>query len=130
MTGYRRGDKVKCGRDATGYKLYARSAVKCARRGMNWREILRKYYSPYLDMVENGRSSSASSAGASAATAPSSGDGWTAQARSGSEAPSATTPSASDIAPESTALAGRRSGGLVGSTTGGFAEALEALVVL
>ncbi|MEX2547020.1 MAG: SpoIID/LytB domain-containing protein, partial [Chloroflexota bacterium] len=48
MTGYRRGDKVRCGRDATGYKLFARSAVQCARRGLGWREILRKYYGPSL----------------------------------------------------------------------------------
>jgi hypothetical protein len=57
MTGYRRGDKVRCGRDATGYKLFARSAIQCAYNGKNWREILRIYYGPRLTMVENGRAS-------------------------------------------------------------------------
>jgi hypothetical protein len=57
MTGYRRGNKVACGRDRTGYKLYARSAVQCARRGDNFLEILRRYYSPNLQIV-NGRGGS------------------------------------------------------------------------
>ena len=38
MTGYRRGDKVRCGHDATGWKLYARSATQCAYHGAGWRE--------------------------------------------------------------------------------------------
>jgi hypothetical protein len=59
MTGYRRGDKVRCGRDATGWKLYARSATQCARRGAGWREILRTYYGPALSFV--GASSSRAS---------------------------------------------------------------------
>jgi hypothetical protein len=54
MTGYRRGDKVRCGRDVTGYKLFARSAVSCAARGWGWREILRKYYGPGVDIVGDG----------------------------------------------------------------------------
>jgi hypothetical protein len=54
MTGYRRGDKVRCGKDATGYKLFARSAVKCAEKGWGWREILRKYYGPGVDIVGDG----------------------------------------------------------------------------
>ena len=63
MTGYRRGNKVSCGRDKTkaGYKLYARSATQCARRGDNYLEILRRYYSPNLDIV-NGRGGSSSAA--------------------------------------------------------------------
>jgi len=54
MTGYRRGDKVNCGRDATGYKLFARSATQCARKGHGWQEILRTYYGPGLDIVGGG----------------------------------------------------------------------------
>jgi hypothetical protein len=61
MTGYRRGEKVRCGRDATGWKLYARSATQCARNGKGWREILRIYYGPGLTLVGGG-SSSASAA--------------------------------------------------------------------
>ena len=54
MTGYRRGDKVRCGRDATGYRLYARSAISCARRGQDWRQILRTYYGPDMTLVGDG----------------------------------------------------------------------------
>ena len=56
MTGYRTGNKGRCGHDRTGWKLYARSAVRCARqRGMNYLQILRMYYSPVA--VVNGGSS-------------------------------------------------------------------------
>lgn len=48
MTGYRRGLKRSCGRDATGYKLFARSATRCARRGHDWLSILKIYYGPRL----------------------------------------------------------------------------------
>ena len=51
MTGYRRGNKANCGRDATGWKLFARSATRCAARGDSWREILRIYYGPGLAFV-------------------------------------------------------------------------------
>jgi len=51
MTGYRRGDKVRCGRDATGYKLFARSATQCAYKGHGWQQILRAYYGPGLELV-------------------------------------------------------------------------------
>jgi hypothetical protein len=57
MTGYRRGEKARCGRDAFGYKLYALSAVQCARLGKSWREILRIYYGPRLTLVGGGGSS-------------------------------------------------------------------------
>lgn len=50
MTGYRRGLKRRCGRDATGYKLFARSATKCARRGHDWLSILKIYYGPRLEI--------------------------------------------------------------------------------
>jgi Stage II sporulation protein len=54
MTGYRRGDKVRCGRDATGWKLFARSATQCAYHGAGWREILRTYYGPSLVFAGDG----------------------------------------------------------------------------
>lgn len=50
MTGYRRGLKRRCGRDATGYKLFARSATKCARGGHDWLSILQIYYGPRLQI--------------------------------------------------------------------------------
>ncbi len=46
MTGYRTGNKGNCGHDATGWKLFARSAVRCAARGDNFLTILRIYYGP------------------------------------------------------------------------------------
>ncbi len=55
MTGYRRGAGVRCGRDHTGYKLYARSASNCARRGLSYVQILRRYYGPNLQVVNGGR---------------------------------------------------------------------------
>jgi hypothetical protein len=61
MTGYRRGDKVRCGRDATGWKLFARSATQCAYHGAGWREILRTYYGPSLSFVGDGGVSNHSS---------------------------------------------------------------------
>ena len=54
MTGYRRGDKVRCGKDRTGYKLFARSAIQCARKGYGWQQILRTYYGPRLTLVGGG----------------------------------------------------------------------------
>lgn len=50
MTGYRRGNKHRCGRDATGWKLYARSASRCAYGGKSYLQILRIYYGPNLDI--------------------------------------------------------------------------------
>jgi hypothetical protein len=46
MTGYRTGYKGHCGYDRTGWKLYARSATRCARRGMDYTHILNLYYGP------------------------------------------------------------------------------------
>jgi hypothetical protein len=54
MTGYRTGFGANCGRDATGWKLYARSASKCAKRGMGFAEILRTYYGPDVSIVNGG----------------------------------------------------------------------------
>jgi hypothetical protein len=44
MTGYRTGAKVGCARDANGWKLYARSATKCALLGWSAARILTAYY--------------------------------------------------------------------------------------
>ncbi|MEO6350366.1 MAG: SpoIID/LytB domain-containing protein [Candidatus Limnocylindrales bacterium] len=83
MTGYRRGGKARCGRDATGYKLFAKSAIRCAEKGWGWQQILKTYYGPGVELVGTGSgggtgdaapassSASASSASASSASAPS-----------------------------------------------------------
>jgi len=64
MTGYRTGNKGTCGHDATGWKLYARSATRCAERGDGFLAILRIYYGPVA--VVSGSSSVA--AGSASAT--------------------------------------------------------------
>lgn len=46
MTGYRTGEPRACGSDATGWKLYARSATRCAYRGDGFVQILHIYYGP------------------------------------------------------------------------------------
>jgi hypothetical protein len=51
LTGYRRGTSTTCGADANGWKLFARSAQDCAKRGLNYKQILRKYLNPGLDFV-------------------------------------------------------------------------------
>ena len=43
MTGYRRGAKVGCAENA-GYRLYVRSARRCAAQGWSAEEILAKYF--------------------------------------------------------------------------------------
>ncbi len=48
MTGYRAGQKGRCGSDANGWKLYARTAVRCASAGKDYLQILRIYYGPDL----------------------------------------------------------------------------------
>ena len=50
MTGYRRGNRHRCGRDATGWKLFALSAVRCANSGRDFLDILRIYYGPALQI--------------------------------------------------------------------------------
>lgn len=60
MTGYRRGNKGRCGRDATGWKLFARTATRCAYGGRDFMEILRIYYGP--DLTIQGGSKSRTSA--------------------------------------------------------------------
>lgn len=44
MTGYRQGRDVRCAKDA-GYRLYVRSARKCANEGWSAERILERYYS-------------------------------------------------------------------------------------
>jgi hypothetical protein len=58
MTGYRTGNKGACGYDATGWKLYARSATRCAYRGDGYQQILRIYYGP-VSVSGSGSSSGA-----------------------------------------------------------------------
>jgi len=48
MTGYRSGHKGRCGSDATGWKLFARTAVRCADSGKDYLQILKIYYGPDL----------------------------------------------------------------------------------
>jgi hypothetical protein len=70
MTGYRTGGKGRCGHDTTGWKLYARSAVRCARkRGMGYLEILRLYYGP-VTVVNGGGSSGAAAESFNSETQP------------------------------------------------------------
>jgi hypothetical protein len=54
MTGYRTGRKGDCANDANGWKLFARSAIKCANiEGHDWLRILQAYYSPELQFVRS-----------------------------------------------------------------------------
>lgn len=77
MTGYRRGDKGRCGRDANGWKLFARTATSCAYKGKDFLEILRIYYGPELtirrdgERLSEGGSSSAQTASFAPAPTPS-----------------------------------------------------------
>jgi peptidoglycan hydrolase-like amidase len=61
MTGYRTGNKGNCGHDKTGWKLYARSAVRCADRGMGYLDILRIYYGPVAVVGGSGKNASSDS---------------------------------------------------------------------
>jgi hypothetical protein len=70
MTGYRRGGKSRCGRDATGWKLFAKSATRCAEKGWGWQQILRHYYGPGAELVNSGGGGGAG-AGVAPASSPS-----------------------------------------------------------
>jgi len=70
MTGYRTGSKGACGHDATGWKLFGRSATRCAYRGMGYQQILRVYYGPNLHIVSDGSGSQVTSQSAPAQVAP------------------------------------------------------------
>jgi hypothetical protein len=50
MTGYRRGHKRDCAQDANGYKLWIRSAKKCAKAGWSAQRILETYYGSKLEI--------------------------------------------------------------------------------
>jgi len=56
MTGYRTGVPRACGSDATGWKLYARSATRCAYRGDGFVQILHIYYGPVSVLNASGAS--------------------------------------------------------------------------
>lgn len=58
MTGYRTGNKGTCGHDATGWKLFARSATRCADRGDGFLTILRIYYGPVAVVSGGGNGNS------------------------------------------------------------------------
>jgi hypothetical protein len=54
LTGYRRGVKGECASNATGWKLFALTAVRCAEDlGYTWQLILRAYYDPGLQMIRS-----------------------------------------------------------------------------
>lgn len=55
LTGYRSGTTGVCGADANGFKLYHQSTKACGRDGLKYREILRLYLSPNLEIVTPGR---------------------------------------------------------------------------
>ncbi len=56
LTGYRNGSSTAaCGADATGFKLFHNSTRKCGLDGLKYREILRKYLKPNLEIVKPGR---------------------------------------------------------------------------
>lgn len=55
LTGYRAGTTSVCGADANGFKLFHRSTRACGQSGLTWREILRLYLKPNLEIVEPGR---------------------------------------------------------------------------
>ncbi|MGI8928320.1 MAG: SpoIID/LytB domain-containing protein, partial [Candidatus Limnocylindrales bacterium] len=115
MTGYRRGYKVSCGRDATGYKLFARSATQCAYKGVGWQQILRTYYGPGVELVSS--RASESTAGAPPPVLPKSVAGSSAMRLSNGLWVDS---SATDVVGGS---------GFFGSTTGGLAAALEKAAV-
>jgi hypothetical protein len=106
MTGYRRGEKVRCGRDATGYKLFAMSATNCARKGYSWRQILRVYYGSGANLVGDGNNLAAGEAEADTALPPA----------------TVPLPPETSVAPPEQPLvpASVETGGIGGSTTGGL----------
>jgi hypothetical protein len=54
LTAYRAGGTSRCGADANGWRLYARSAVACAKQGWSGEHILTYYYAPRIRMAWNG----------------------------------------------------------------------------
>lgn len=51
LTGYRAGEESECGADANGWKIYAKSAVDCADKGMDRQQIQELYLEPKLKFV-------------------------------------------------------------------------------
>jgi hypothetical protein len=51
LTGYRAGVEPECGADATGWKIFAKSAVDCAEKGMDRQAIQELYLMPRLKFV-------------------------------------------------------------------------------
>lgn len=54
LTAYRAGSTSRCGADANGWRLYARSAVACAKLGWSGEHILTYYYAPRIRVAWNG----------------------------------------------------------------------------
>jgi len=55
LTGYRAGSgSATCGSDKTGFKLFHNSTRKCGYDGLKYREILRLYLNPRLEIVSPG----------------------------------------------------------------------------
>ena len=101
MTGYRSGNPTSCGHDATGWKLFARSAVRCADHGMDFLQILRTYYGPGLNVVN---------AASSQATALSTAD-TTQMPDSAQPADAAQAPSPADVSVPSGTISGSEADG-------------------
>jgi hypothetical protein len=55
LTGYRSGTETACGADANGFKLFHHSTRACGKDGLTFREILRRYLMPNLEIVTAGR---------------------------------------------------------------------------
>jgi hypothetical protein len=67
LTTYRTGQSVRCGRDAIGTRLFAKSVIDCANKGLSREEIQHIYYSPDLTIHGGGATSSQASASGSLA---------------------------------------------------------------
>jgi hypothetical protein len=54
LTTYRAGQDVKCGADAIGSRLFAKSVIDCANRGLSRAQIQHTYYAPDLTIHGDG----------------------------------------------------------------------------
>lgn len=75
LTGYRSGSETACGADANGFKLYHSSTRACGKDGLKYREILRRYLMPNLEIVTMGRHDVVGSRHGDAAAMVQDGDG-------------------------------------------------------
>jgi hypothetical protein len=57
LSGYRSGNKVACGADATGFKIYQQSLYDCVRKNLTLEETLRKYFDPVYLVDTRGQDS-------------------------------------------------------------------------